>query len=98
MFLCRASKNIVFVFSFPENNFLPKFLFFRAERQTVENISFWARFWSQKSPEIDFSLFLRSKPQKVLKTRFGRKSAKFCQNPKIYQNTAKKCKNWPILE
>ena len=72
---------LIFVaFSSPKNNFLAKFYLLRATRQTVENISFWARFWSQKSPEIDFPLFLRSKPQKEPKTRFGRKSAKFCEN------------------
>ena len=46
----------------------------------MENIRFWARFWSQKSSKIDFPLFLRSKLQKAPKTRFGRKSAKFCKN------------------
>ena len=77
MFLCRASNNVFLVFSSPNNNFLIKIHLFRPERQTVENVRFWARFWSQKSPKINFSLFLQSKQQKAHKMRFGRKSAIF---------------------
>ena len=80
MFLCRARDNFLMDFPSPNNNFLAKFHLFRPERKTVENIRFWARFWSQKSSKIVFSLFLRSKLQKAPKTRFGRKSAKFCKN------------------
>ena len=80
MFLCCARNDFLMVFSSPNNNFFTKNHLFHPERQTVENISIWARFWSQKSPRIDFSLFLRPNRQKAPKTRFGRKSSIFGKN------------------
>ena len=58
------------VFSSPNTNFSTKSHLFRPERKTVENIRFWARFWSQKSPEIDFRSFCgpnrKKRPKRVL--------------------------------
>ena len=80
MFSCRARNNLFIDFASTNNNSLAKSHLFRPERKTVETIRFWARFWSQKSTRIDFSLFLQSKQQKAPKMRLGRKSAKFCKN------------------
>ena len=80
MFLCRVSKNL-FVFSSPKNNCLAKFHPFRAERQTMEDIRFWARFWKHKSPGIDFRSFCNpnrtKRPKRVLDAKV-QNFAKIC--------------------
>ena len=55
---------MLIIFSSPNNNFLTKNHLFHPERQTVENISIWARCWSQKSPKSDFRSFCAQKRKK----------------------------------
>ena len=79
MFLCRASNNVFLVFSSPNNNFLTKIHLFRPERQTVENVRFWARFWSQKSPKINFRSFCSQNSKKRPKCVLGAKVRNFAK-------------------
>ena len=84
MFLCRASNNVFLLFSSPNNNFSYKNSLFSPRAPNSGKRKVLGTFLEPKVTQNRFSLFLQSKQQKAPRTRFERKSAKFCKNGCFY--------------